>query len=55
MENDPTQVTMLDYATRRRRRTLTERIDVELWVAVGVVVALLVADLGCIVLILLRG
>jgi hypothetical protein len=45
----------LDYASRRRRRTLAERIDLELWAAVGVVVALLVADLGCIVLILLRG
>jgi len=43
----------LDYATRRRRRTVMETIDLELWAAVGVVVALLVADLGCIVLILL--
>jgi hypothetical protein len=46
---------MLDYAARRRRRTLAQRIDVELWTAVGVVVALLVADVGCIVLILLHG
>ena len=45
----------LDYATRRRRRTLAEVIDVELWAAIGVVVALLVADVACIVLILLRG
>jgi hypothetical protein len=45
----------LDYASRRRRRTLAEVIDVELWAAVGVVVALLVVDVGCIVLIFLRG
>ena len=45
----------LDYATRRRRRSLTQIVDVELWAAVGVVVALLVADLGCIVMILLRS
>ena len=45
----------LDYASRRRRRTLAQTIDVELWAAVGVVVALLIADVGFIVLILLRG
>jgi hypothetical protein len=46
---------MLDYASRRPRRTLRQLIDVELWAAVGVVVALLMLDLGCIVFILLRG
>ena len=48
---------MLDYATRRprQRRTLAQTIDVELWAAVGLVVALLMLDLGCIVVILLRG
>ena len=45
----------LDYATRRRRRTVAETIDLELWAAVGVVVALLAADFVCIVLILMRG
>ena len=45
----------LDYASRRRRRTLAQTIDVELWAAVGVVVALLVADVGCILVLLLRG
>ena len=45
----------LNYATRRRRRTLAETIDLELWAAVGVVVALLAADFVCIVLILMRG
>ena len=45
----------LDYASRRRRRTLAQTIDLELWAAVGVVVALLVVDVGCIVVILLRG
>jgi len=45
----------LDYATRRRRRTLAQTIDLELWAAIGVVVALLLADFVCIVLILMRG
>ena len=46
---------MLNYASPRRRRTLTQLIDVEFWAAVGVVVALLMLDLGCIVFILLRS
>jgi hypothetical protein len=45
----------LDYACRRRRRSLSEMIDVELWAVVGLVVALLIGDLGCIVLILLHS
>jgi hypothetical protein len=45
----------LDYASRRRRRTLAQTIDVELWAVVGVAVALLVGDVGCIVLILLHS
>jgi hypothetical protein len=45
----------LDYASRRRRRTLAEIVDVELWAAVGVVVALLAADVACIIIILLPG
>jgi hypothetical protein len=55
MEHPIADKLTLDYATRRRRRTLAETIDLELWAAVGLVVALLVADLGCIVLVLLRG
>ena len=45
----------LEYAVPPRRRSLAAMIDLELWAAVGVVVALLVGDAGCIVLILLRG
>ena len=45
----------LDYATRQRRRTLAQTIDLELWAAVGLVVALLMLDFGCIVVILLRS
>ena len=46
---------ILDYASRRRRRPLAAIIDLELWAVVGVAVALLVGDLGCIVLILLHS
>jgi hypothetical protein len=46
---------ILDYASRRRRRPLAATIDLELWAVVGVAVALLVGDLGCIVLILLNS
>ena len=50
------QKVTLDYAHRpRRRRTLAQAIDLELWAAVGLVVALLMLDFGCIVVILLRG
>ena len=45
--------TTLDYAPVRRRRTLAEVIDVELWAVVAVVVALVAADAACIVLVLL--
>jgi len=55
MAFDPTTTTTLDYATRRRRRTLAQTIDLELWAAVGLVLALLMLDLGCIIVILLRG
>ena len=55
MNSNRSTTIALEYATVRRRRRLAEVIDVELWAAVGVVVALLVADVGCIVLILLRG
>jgi hypothetical protein len=55
MEYPFAQKLTLNYAARRRRRTLAQVIDLELWAAVGLVVALLVLDLGCIVVILLRG
>ena len=55
MRPTPSNTITLDYARARPRRRLDQVIDVELWAAVGVVVALLVVDVGCIVLILLRG
>ena len=51
--NSTTRTTPLDYASVRRRRRLAEVIDVELWAVVGLVVALLLLDLACIMLILL--
>jgi hypothetical protein len=50
------QKVTLDYAHRpRRRRTLAQRFDFDLWAAVGLVIALLMLDFGCIVAILLRS
>ena len=51
--NSTTKTTPLDYASVRRRRRLAE-VDVGLWAVVGLVVALLLLDLACIMLILLR-
>jgi hypothetical protein len=55
MNHETADKLTLNYATRRRRRTLAETMDLELWAAVGVVIALLAADFACIVLILMRG
>jgi hypothetical protein len=55
MGPDAADKVILEYAAPPRRRPLGTVIDLELWAVVGVVVALLVADAGCIVLILLRG
>ena len=55
MEPQLAEKVTLDYASRRRRRTLAQTVDLELWAAVGVVVALLAADVACIVLLILRG
>jgi hypothetical protein len=52
MTPDPNDNAILDYASAPRRRRLAEIVDVELWAAVGVVVALLAADVACIIILL---